>query len=437
MRYMDKIKNKAGIILIACLTLIPLFFWLSLATLSARFGSLVSALTSIGQISALIGTVLFSVNLFLAGRFKFSESFFGGLNKIYINHHAIGSLAFILLLVHPLVLTIKYLPISTKLAAIFLLPSIDDPAKSYGIFSLILMIVLLILTYFLRPRYQVWKITHKFLGGALFFAGLHSYFIPSDISRSIGLRIYMLSIIAIGLYCAFYKLFLINFFTEKTYSVKRINKLNNDIIEIELAPSREKLKYNPGQFIFIRFIDKNITDESHPFSLTSVPTDNNLKLAIKSLGDFTSNLKKISVDTMVKIKGPYGKFYFKNYTGKNQVWIAGGIGLTPFLGMARSLKNEKDGYNIDLYYSVNQQNEAVYLDELKTIARAVNGFRILPFFSNEQGRITAQTIAAGSGDLKNKEILLCGPAPMMRGLREQLSKLGINNKKIHSEDFGF
>jgi len=193
------LKDKTGLLIIVFLAAVPLVFWLALAPISFRFSGFAAVAESIGQLTGLVGTVLFSISLVLATRLKFLEKIYLGPRQINSSHHSIGSLAFVLLLIHPLAIAIKYIPLSVTLAAQFLLPTWNDLAKTYGIFSLILMMTLLVLTFYLRPRYDIWKLTHKFLGLAFFLASLHIYFIPSDVSRSVPLRVYMLAIIALGL----------------------------------------------------------------------------------------------------------------------------------------------------------------------------------------------------------------------------------------------
>jgi predicted ferric reductase len=430
----EKLKNNSGVIIILVLCLIPIIFWVFLLPLNLRFNDFSSSFTSIGQLTGLLGTVLFAINLIIATRLKLLENYFNGLNRVYINHHLIGGLALILLLIHPLVLAIKFIPFSLHYAALFLLPTVDNPAKFYGIIALLIMIILLVLTFHFRPRYHIWKFTHKFLGLAFFIASLHIYLIPSDISRSYSLRAYMLFIVGLGLISAIYRILIAGSLPKVTGIVRQVNQLNDKVIEIVIEMKERAIKYTSGQFIFVSFIDKNIGKESHPFSITSETNGNIVKLVIKDSGDYTAKLKNLAAGTLAKIEGPFGKFNFRNFNSKNQIWLAGGIGVTPFLSMIRSLKSD-DNYQIDFYYLTKNQEEAVFLDEILAIAKTNNRIKVFPFFSEVKGRINATLINEMSGGLDNKEILLCGPVLMMRNLKDQLIVLGVNKEFIHSEEF--
>ncbi len=344
---MIRIKNNLGWLAILVLSFLPIFFWIATKSINTRFVSSTATLTSLGQITGLVGMAMFAIVLILSGRFKFLEDYFGGLNKIYLAHHLFGGVAFVLMLFHPLFLAGKYLFVSTKSAALFLLPSSDWPVN-FGIFGLLFLIIFLVITFFIKLPYEKWKLSHKFLGFAFFLVGLHSFLIPSDISRSLPLRIYILSIAGIGLLVYVYRTILGFILVKKfTYVVQDIKYLDEKVVEIELSPQDKTLHFKPGQFAFVSFQSQDIGFETHPFSFTSSPFDRNLKIAVKNLGDFTAKLKNLKSGTIAKIEGPFGRFLSQNF--KDQIWIAGGIGITPFLSMARTLK-ERGGKTLFIFF---------------------------------------------------------------------------------------
>lgn len=432
---MLRIKNNFGLFAFIILSLIPSFFWFYSKPINMRFVSSVATLTSLGQITGLTGMAMFALTLILSARFKFLENYFGGLNRIYIIHHFFGSFAFILLLFHPLFLALKFVQFSTRSAALFLLPG-SDLSINFGIIALLLMILLLVITFYTKFSYQVWKFSHKFLGFAFFFGSLHSFFIQSDISQNLALRIYMLILISFAVIAFIYHSILAKFFVKYFYYlVEDVKILKENVVEITMSPRNKKIDFIPGQFIFVSFIGSNVSSESHPFSISSTASDKNLTLTIKSLGDYTSQLKNLKAGTLAKIEGPFGKFFSQNFANKDQIWIAGGIGITPFLSMARSLKNIQN--KIDLYYCVSEEKEAIFLEELLKISNLNSNFRIIPFYSQKYGHISVKFIQNISGDLSKKEIFLCGPLGMMRSLKEQFLNLKISRQNIHSEEFQF
>jgi len=432
---MFRIKNNFGWTVFIVLSLLPIIFWYFSKPISTRFVSSTTTLTSLGQITGLVGMAMFALTLILSSRLKFLENYFGGLNKVYIAHHIFGSIAFILLLFHPLILAGKFAQVSARSAALFLLPG-SDWSINFGIIALFLMMIFLVLTFFAKLPYQIWKFSHKFLGFAFFFAALHSFFIPSDISRDPILRIYMLALAGVGIIAFTYRAVLTKFFVRYfEYSVEEVKILAENVVEIIMSPKGKRINFTPGQFVFVSFVDNNISAESHPFSISSAVSEKNLRLTIKSLGDYTSQLRNLKAGALAKIEGPFGKFSHQDVKNKNQIWIAGGIGITPFLSMVKSLENAE--YKIDLYYCVNNEKETIFFEELLKISQQNPNFRVVPFYSEKQGFINAEFIQKISGELNNKEIFLCGPPAMMKNLKEQFLKLKVSRENIHSEEFDF
>jgi predicted ferric reductase len=142
------------------------------------------------------------------------------------------------------------------------------------------------------------------------------------------------------------------------------------------------------------------------------------------------------VGMTVRVEGAYGRFSYRNFANPNQIWIAGGIGVTPFLSMAQTLG--PGSYNIDLYYSVKTASELIDLDVLAAHQSGQPGqvFRTFPFITDTYKiYLSAGILAKNSGDLTKREFLLCGPPVMMQSIKKQLIGLGVKNYQIHSEEF--
>ena len=102
-----------------------------------------------------------------------------------------------------------------------------------------------------------------------------------------------------------------------------------------------------------------------------------------------NNLQKGAVS---KIERPCGSFSYENCTNKNQIWIAGGIGITPFISFIKSIKPESE-YTIKLFYCVRREDEAIYLNLFKQYEQSLNNtFQVIPFYSEENGYINQEYI---------------------------------------------
>ncbi|MGV8171702.1 MAG: ferredoxin reductase family protein [Candidatus Woesearchaeota archaeon] len=386
---------------------------------------------TIGQIAGLVGMTMFALSFVLSTRLRFIEYLFDGLDKVYPVHSVLGATSLILLLMHPIFLVMTYIPNNIKLAAKYLLPggliSVD-----FGIFALLGMIILLIITLYSKWKYHVWKFSHEFLGVAFILAVIHVLLVRDSVARDNifnGYLIYAAIVSIIGITAFVYSFLLRTNFLGVKYKIKKIT-IMNECYEIILTPNNKGIHFKSGQFIFVKFHNAKIGKESHPFSIASASGNNDIRIIVKNLGDYTSNLKELRVGNMVVVEGPYGKFHADDYT--DEVWVAGGIGITPFLGLAQDFK---DG-NVHLFYSVKSSREFICLKELQDIAKTNNNFKIYPWTTTEQGYLTAEEIAKKI-NLKNKKFYLCGPVSLKIALRKALISKGISKNNIHDERFAF
>ncbi|MCL5730249.1 MAG: hypothetical protein M1165_01630, partial [Candidatus Pacearchaeota archaeon] len=157
-----------------------------------------------------------------------------------------------------------------------------------------------------------------------------------------------------------------------------------------------------------------------------------IKIIIKKSGDFTNLLEMIKEGDKVTLEGPYGRFNFRNFENKNQVWIAAGIGISPFLGMIEELKENPD-YRVELFYTFSE-NKIINQHYLKIIQETEN-LRFVPWNSRKRGHLKLKDITNSDMNLKDKEILICGPLAFKEEIIKRLKELRINKDKIHEEVF--
>ena len=413
---------------------IPIVIWLMMTPLASRWTDSFQIFLSLGRLTAIVGYTLMATTIILATRLPLIEKQLLGLNRVLINHHRLGAISFLLLLAHPLFLTGRFLSSSTRSAALFLLPNLALWPQFLGTVSLALMMTLLIITFYLAWRYQIWKFSHRFLVVAFLVGFLHTAFITSDVSSNLALRIYLLTFGGLALIAYGYRL-LVEFghFGQHQFTISNKRSIGANTLEISLAPLQKNFSYRAGQFAFLSFSQPEISAEPHPFSFISDPTEKDLKFAIKNLGDFTATLDRLEAGTKVAIEGPHGAFGQDHLAGRREIWIAGGVGITPFISLAKDLKN--NNRRADLFLSFKNQAEAIYLPELQSIADNNPRLKIFPFYSDTVGFLSADYIEKNSGPVQNRSIYICGPAGLMKTLKAQFVSKGANITNIHTEEF--
>lgn len=395
-----------------------------------------------GKASGIIGISLFSGNLILSGRYHFLDRWMQGLDQLYLFHRRTGIYAFSLLIFHAFAISLQ--PLQFSFATFYQsFLNFNNIAVNYGkiAFSGLFIIVTLTLVLSNRIKYKYLKKMHQFLGVFLFFGGLHAFFIPSDISRNIYLRYYILTLVGIALVSYLWRTVLRRWLIPFIIcDVIEVNTLNATVTEVVLKPKNVKsVHFYPGQFIFIKFLQENFPNEEHPFSLTASTEEGLLRISAKHIGDFTKILPELKAGAIAKIQGPFGGFIFLKSKNKKQIWISGGIGITPFASMARTLrdktkKGELMDYDITLIFSVQTANDFVYKDEFEKIARENPHFIFVPWVAAEKGYLNIDAIKKIT-EINNREIFICGPKPMMFSIKKQLMNAGIRASNIHFELF--
>lgn len=201
--------------------------------------------------------------------------------------------------------------------------------------------------------------------------------------------------------------------------------------------AKRNMPHKAGQFAFLTFVSPSLPQQTHPFSVSAAEGEDGLRFVIKNLGDFTAKLGKLKVGDKVFVEGPFGTFNFANMPRKKQIWIAGGIGITPFLAMARTLKQgSAAGVEAHLFYSITDMSQAFGAKELQELANGLKGTLSFSLHdSSKQGYLSAELVQKQVGNVSDCEVLLCGPKGMMHALEEQFVAAGVTKNHIQYEEF--
>jgi predicted ferric reductase len=205
-----------------------------------------------------------------------------------------------------------------------------------------------------------------------------------------------------------------------------------------MRAKKESIKrQRAGQFLFVRFPDDRTLNESHPFTISSAPHEDVLRLTVKASGDFTRELyARLKEGADAIIEGAYGMFDYRTGAPK-QIWIAGGIGLTPFLSFIRDMDGNL-AHDVDFYYTVRHPEEALFMDEIQAAAKKNPRLMVRIRCSATEGSLTAEEIVKNTnGNLSERDIYLCGPLPMIQAFEKKFIALGVPESNIHYEEFNF
>ncbi|MEK7504216.1 MAG: ferric reductase-like transmembrane domain-containing protein, partial [Patescibacteria group bacterium] len=290
------------------------------------------------RFAGLLGAFLILVQLLLIS--------WGRLTKI---HKINGQIAFLLILFHAVSMLYIYGLSILKIGEFF-----------RAFLALMLFIVIVFTSVFLRKtmKYEIWYYIHLLTYIAVLLAFGHQ-----NTSFPILWNSLYVFTFANVFYFKFLKLFL-NFWKYK-FKVEKIVQETESTVSLYITGiDVEKFLFEPGQYVVIRFLTKDLIWQAHPFSFSAMPGKNNLRLTIKNSGDFTSQLATchLPLGTPVILDGPYGEFTAEKSKSNKILLIAGGVGVTPLRVLVEQFVNQKK--DVVMVYATRNKNEILFQKEM-------------------------------------------------------------------------
>ncbi len=418
------------------LTLLPGL--ISLAFLSATdFSSPGAWLNTLGRLSGIWGLALLLVTALLCCRVPGFDRPFGGLTKLWHLHHQLGFLAFLLLLAHPVLLALAAVEVSMQAAVATLLS--PSAAVIWGLLALLALMVFMAPTFsfFGDPEYQRWKWMHRLSGITVVFALIHTLMLNRTLPGLWGSLVWGL-LAALALASISYRWLFSLWHGRQRYRVSKVEHTANNVVEISLHALERPLHYEPGQFVYLTPYDRTLANgfgEEHSYTLSSSPDEPVLRIAIKALGDASHALQSITPGSEVTIEGPYGSFFpVPDSPPEPELWIAGGIGITPFVGRLRHCVQSGSTLNVQLIYCVQDETRLLFGDELVALLDAIPGSHLHMHYFYREGPLSREFIEAHCPDFTRRTAYLCGPTSLITLAQSLLLQNGVATKQIVTEE---
>lgn len=221
-------------------------------------------------------------------------------------------------------------------------------------------------------------------------------------------------------------------------NVLGVDKLSETSFGLRVKLSRP-INFLPGQYVNLTVPG---TDKHRSYSFSSAPGIAEATFLIRNLpgGVMSSYLDQASHagDTLTAT-GPMGAFYLRPIE-RNQIWLAGGTGLAPFLSMLEQVAVQGSEYPIVLYYAVTRAADLVELDRVNALAEKIGNVSVITILAaedDEHERKGFVTDHLSGDDLNdgNCDVYLCGPPPMVDAVRTHFDKIGVEPASFYYEKF--
>lgn len=207
----------------------------------------------------------------------------------------------------------------------------------------------------------------------------------------------------------------------------------------------EGFQFKPGQYGGFTLINPTDTDAggiTRRFSLLSTPADEHITIATRMQPSaYKRVLNQFDINSEIKFAGPTGNFILHDDVTTPAVFIAGGIGITPFYSILCDAAQKKSAQTFYLFYGNQSQADAAFLAELQNLQHQLPNFKLIatmandPTWTGEQGFISQSMLKKYLPDLHTPIYYVCGSPTMVTALQEALVELDIPEEHIKVEDF--
>ncbi|HET7362843.1 MAG TPA: FAD-dependent oxidoreductase [Burkholderiales bacterium] len=201
--------------------------------------------------------------------------------------------------------------------------------------------------------------------------------------------------------------------------------------------------HEAGQNAMFTLIDPREEDAAGPsrtFTIASAPHERELMIATRMRDSaFKHHLGAAAPGTKLEMEGPLGLMVLHEDASRPAVFLAGGIGITPFLAMVRDAAKRKLPHHIMLVYSNRRPQDAAFLAELERLQgpkfRLVTTMTDAPEWRGERRRISRELLAEHVPDLRAPVYYFAGPPGMTMAVQGMLKELGVSEDDMRSEEF--
>lgn len=213
----------------------------------------------------------------------------------------------------------------------------------------------------------------------------------------------------------------------------------------------KRLEFLPGQFLYYTLPKLEFSDSrgaTRHFTISSSTTESppvRLTTRIREESGYKKTLDSLPIGSFIEAEGPDGTFILDSGDKGPHIFIAGGIGITPFRSIIKYILDRNLGYPMHLIYSNSLPEEIAFREEFDHYADLIPYFKLTSTVTKKgetktpwvglTGRIDANLISKIASNYQNPTFWVCGPPPMVDAMEKALAGLKIPGNQIRIEKF--
>ena len=220
-----------------------------------------------------------------------------------------------------------------------------------------------------------------------------------------------------------------------------------DVISFIFDLAGQPFGHQPGQYVFYELDALDFPDERgnrRHFTISSSPTEKGILMfttRIRGSG-FKETLRHAPLGYEINMGTPLGNFVMPQEETRRHVFIAGGIGITPYRSILRCAVDTKKPIDAVMVYFSHSSANIVFGQELENIARKMTTFSLVhvlsdpePGWKGEKGRLNEAFLRKWVPDLDQRLFWISGPPPMVIASKELVKQTGVGDEAIRTDSF--
>ena len=282
--------------------------------------------------------------------------------------------------------------------------------------------------------YDRWRALHRTTGLFVAAGFVHGVLDGTPFPDAPVLRWSYVAVGAVGIGVYLYRELLARFFLSlHDYEVDTVREIDDGLVEVALRPIGRKVEFVPGQFAMV-YLEARTAGTAIPSPSPALRMrTSSASRSRRSATTRRASRNCSSTGMPAVIGGPHGRFNHRKGTDQ-QVWIAAGVGVAPFLSWLRALDGGHLPYRVDFFYTAD--GDAPFAEEIRQIADRQESLHVHMIDTSVTGRLTPEHVLhVADGDPNGLSVFMCGPQGMLRSFQTQLRRAGVSSRRIHREYF--
>ncbi len=389
-----------------------------------------------------LGLGLWAGSFALMLRLPWLENLARGMPRLYWWHHATGAVTYVLSLAHAASAAAPGLAQGQWESAAWMLNPLGATGPyRWGWVALLALMLMMLVTFWVPVRYRRWRQVHWLVLPSAMAGAWHAWSLAGNYAGQMAVLLFL---VAVAVCTVLQIVIRWTAWRAHAYRVAATQIIRPDLsaLDLEVSPGARPVQWRAGQFVFVSFGDGQGwrgCGEWHPYTIAGqVPGKNspgNMRLLIRAQGPCSSHVQAAPASTSVLVRGPHGRFLEEGAKSERpRLWLAGGIGITPFLA---AIPGQRPGDNTALIYVRRPQDAGLHelLPEDTTVPQGTSLHELVSQSPEIDGlwRQLGQLVP----DFAQREVFLCGPPGLVAQLTALLAAAGTGSKHIHSERFDF